>query len=620
MTPTVVADPRGPLPVSKALAILFALFLSASALASDLRAYFDRDSVYEGDTVTLVIESTGGTLGPPDLSALGADFDLLGTSRSTNISIVNGQRTDTARLLVTLAPKRTGTIEVPPVPVGGEQTQSLSLQVSEVPEEGAGSGGDDILVELDVDLDSGEPMVQQQVPLKVRLFTAVPLLQGSLEDPRAEGALVTKLGEDRQYSARRDGREYQVVERHYTLSPERSGELRIPPVSFEGSVRSTRGRRGGSAGGPFNDPFFDRFFQGGSLSGDPFGMFERGERVSARSRGITLDVKARPGAYGGDHWLPAQALEIVDSWAENPPELRVGAPVTRTLTLQAKGLSGPQIPEIELPATDGLRVYPEKTKSETRSDGETVYGISSQAVTLIPSKAGELAIPEIRVTWWDTAEQGERVASVPGWTLTVEGGSAPEQTPPPSTKTPVGSAQSSAPEEQEPVQAREPIPDAVAADPQTDGPYLASGAALSLLLLAAFAGLLLYRRRRTDPAAARQAPRADPDGSRGDGSVARQALRVACAANDARGAAKALLDWAQATWLTDVPRNLASLAERLESGADEVLDLERCLYAPESGAWRGEGLWRALQGELKDARAARQRHSEALEPLYPYRT
>lgn len=620
MTPTVVVDPRGPLPVCKALAILIALVLSASAPASDLRAYFDRQSVYEGDTVTLVIESPGGTLGQPDLSALGADFDLLGTSRSTNISIVNGQRTDTARLLVTLAPKRTGTIEVPPVPVGGEQTQPLSLQVSEVPADGAGSGGDDILVELDVDLESGEPMVQQQVPLTVRLFTAVPLLQGSLEDPRAEGALVTKLGEDRQYSARRDGREYQVVERHYTLSPERSGELRIPPVSFEGSVRSTRGRRGGSAGGPFNDPFFDRFFQGGSLSGDPLGMFERGERVSARSRGITLDVKARPGGYGGDHWLPAEALEIVDSWAENPPELRVGAPVTRTLTFQAKGLSGPQIPEIELPATDGLRVYPEKTKSETRSDGETVYGISSQAVTLIPSKAGELAIPEIRVTWWDTVEQGERVASVPGWTLTVEGGSAPEQTQAPTTKTPVGSAQSAAPEEQEPVRAREPIPDAAAADPETDGRYRASGAALSLLLLAAFGGLLLYRRRRTDHAAARQAPRADQNGSRGNGSVARKALRVACEANDARGAAKALLNWAQATWPTDVPRNLATLAQRLESGADEVLDLERCLYAPASGAWTGEGLWRALQGELTDARAARQRHSEALEPLYPYRT
>lgn len=601
-----------------ALAILVALGFPIPSPAGDLRAYFDRKSVYEGDKVTLVIESTSGSLGQPDLSGLGADFDLLGTSQSTNISIVNGQRTDTVRLLVSLAPKRTGTIQVPPIPVGADRTEPLSLQVNEVPEGVSGSGGDDIFVELEVDANDDGLMVQQQVPLTVRLFTTLPLLKGNLEDPRAEGALVIKLGEDRQYSTRRDGREYQVVERRYTLSPERSGELRIPPVAFEGSMRGRGGRRGRLGGSLLDDPFFDRFFQGSPLSGDPFGMFDRGEPVSARSRGITLDVKARPGGYAGDHWLPAEALEIVDSWAESPPELRVGEPVTRTLTLQAKGLSGLQIPEIEIPSAQGLRAYPEKTESETRSDGETLYGISRQGVTLIPSQAGELAIPEIGVTWWDTVARQERVATVPGWKLSVEGGSNASSVPAPAT--------SAAPNPEpapEPAANEEPPPleRGLASDlPDIDRRTLTGGAGLVALLLASAWGVRRYRRRGSETGIDDGAAASDPAGSPVKAANNRKAFRSACEANDPKGAAQALLHWAQASWAADPPRNLGTLAARLAIGADEVRELERYLYAPQTASWEGADLWQALGGELVEARAAKQAQNGALEPLYPPRT
>ena len=606
--------------VCGAMAILVMLALSTPTRAGDVRAFFDRKSVYDGDTVTLVIESTTGSLASPDLSGLGADFDLLGTSQSTNISIVNGQRTDTVRLLVTLAPKGVGVIQVPPIPVGADQTDHLTLEVREVPEDGTSSAGTDIMVELEIDAESGELLVQQQVPLTVRLLTSVPLVQGNLEDPRVEGALITKLGEDREYSTSRDGRDYRVVERHYTLSPEKSGELRFPPLVFEGTVRSDKGRRGGGGGALFNDPFFDRFFQDGPVSRDPFGMFDRGKPVSARSRAVTLDVKARPGDYAGDHWLPAQALEIVDSWTQNPPELRVGEPVTRTLTIQAKGLSGPQIPEIEIPGGPGLRVYPEKTESETRSDGETVYGVSRQGVTSIPSQAGELVIPEIRVTWWDTVTQEERVTRVPGWTIKVAGGSgagiAAQAAAQPVTQP---SAESDS-DGQEPVEAPPAIPEANAPPAEIDPRDLAGGGLLLALLLAGGWALNRHRRGGREPGPNPQMPPIDRDGMRVHGSEAKKALRKACDADDAPGAAKALLAWAEATWPGDAPRNLGTLVPRLVRGADEVRALERRLYAPESGRWGGAALWRALRDGLSDADRSERAQSEVLEPLYPRRT
>jgi hypothetical protein len=595
------------------LSALFGAAPSVAAPAGDLRAYFDRKSVYEGDTVTLIIEATGGKLGQPDLSSLGADFDLLGTSQSTNISIVNGRRTDTVRLLVTLAPRRTGTIEVPSIDVGGEKTTPLTLEVSEVPEGGSVSVGDDIFVELEAGSDSRALMVQQQVPLTVRLFSALPLLSGTLDPPRVAGAVVTKLGEDREYITSRDGRRYRVVERRYTLSPERSGELRIPPVAFEGSVRASKGRGGRIGGGLFDNPFFDGFFNDDPLSTDPFSMFDRGRPVSARSRAVTLNVEARPGEYAGDHWLPAQTLEISDSWAQSPPQLRVGEPVTRNLTLRAKGLSGPQIPEIEIPAAAGLRAYPEKTRSETRSDGETVFGISRQGVTLIPSRAGELVVPEIRVTWWDTVAKKARIAKVPGWTLTVEAGSGGEVAPLPTPQP----AQSPTPRQRDDPAAN--LGAAAGEDATITPRILAAGALVLVLLLAGVRALRRNRRQGSGERQVGQVQAANRDGPRVNGAWARKALHIACEENDAHGAAKALLDWAEAIWPGGAPRNLGSLRARLVHGGEEVRALERHLYAPQPGAWKGEDLWQALRCGMSDASPAQQAPSDLLEPLYPPR-
>jgi len=614
-------------PISLGLLVcLLAVVLPRAAAAADLRAYFDRKSVYEGDTVTLVIETNSGTLGEPDLSPLDTDFDVLGTSQSTNISIVNGQRTDTVRLLVTLAPRHSGTIQVPPLRVGNEQTGPLRLQVGEVPDNGTGGAGDDIFVELEVGDGSSELMVQQQVPVRVRLFSALPLLRGDLESPRVEGALVTRLGEDREYSTRRNGREYQVIERSYSLSPEHSGELHIPPVRFEGSARDTKSRARGSRGSLFDDPFFDHFFRNSPLSQDPFGAFDRGKPVSAHSRGIDLHVKARPGGYEGSHWLPAQALQIEDSWTDGVPELRVGEPVKRTLTLQAKGLSGSQIPQIQIPSIPGLRVYPDKPESETRSDGDTLYGISRQGITLIPTKPGELVSPEIRVTWWDTNAKHERVTTLPSRTLKVTGAGItadwtepkeqPEAQPEPHTaaKTPARKA--------------DQPPEGAAASSGSDslsaetGRRYWVGGAIGLVLLVGVGGWLLFRHRRspTSPEPGGQTGGAtSQDAARVRTSSARKALSTACEANDTRAAAKALLAWAEASWQGEAPRNLGNLAARLAEGADQVRELERCLYAPTSGGWDGDALWQALQGGLRHTGNADPGKEDVLAPLYPAR-
>ena len=617
--------------------VLLCMSWVGGALA-DLRATFDRPTAYEGDTVTLTIESDGATPGgQPDLSALAADFDVQGTSTGSQISIINGRSSAKFSWRISLLPKTVGQIDVAPIQVGDQQTGPLSLTVSEVPQGAQGGPGDDVYLELqlggDDDRAGNQVVVQQQVPVVVRLFSAVPIRGGDLSAPSADGAVLERLGEDTQYSTQRNGRDYQVIERRFSLSPQRSGALRIAPVQFEGELLGSGRARAANDrfGRLFNDPMMDRMF------GDmPFPMSQRGEPVRARSRALTLQVEPRAEGFGGEHWLPAEAVAIDDSWAKQPPRLRVGEPATRTLKVTAKGLAGAQIPEIDVPAPTGMRVYPEQTDSQSRTDGSTLFGVSIQRMTMIPTVGGSVEIPEMRVNWWDTVAETERVATVPAMTLDVEGpvamastgdadaaGLLPDQSSaqPPASMTESGASQvGSAPTTPAPTVARDA--------PLADGSREASWplwAGVAILMLLAVAAVLLYLRRRQVTASAAQ-PFPKPRAQQGLGPL-RDAMRGACASNDASAASRALIAWARALWSDRPPANLAAVAARIEQGegpgsvaaAAQVRVLERRLYAPDAGPWDGEALWLCVKDGLAGRRLRDQSDQDDLAPLYPRR-
>ena len=95
-----------------------------------------------------------------------------------------------------------------------------------------GKTGDDVYIEAAVE--PRAPYVQQQVSLTVKLYFAVNLTDGSLDEPQVDGLVVRKLGQDANYAADVGGRRYRVLERHYALLPEKSGAVSLPPIAFRG--------------------------------------------------------------------------------------------------------------------------------------------------------------------------------------------------------------------------------------------------------------------------------------------------------------------------------------------------------------------------------------------------
>ena len=609
-------------------AVFTLLLIMPGLLNAAVTATLDRDAIYTGDTVTLRITTTGDDEGKqPDLTPLQKDFEVLGTSSSSQIRIINGQRSDKHEWLVELAPLASGTRTIPALSVGNSKTSALTLEVSEQPAAATAQAGQPVFIRSEISPSQGDTWVQQQILYTTRLYYRVPLIEGSFTDPKPENAVVEQLGEDRQYNTTIDGQSYQVVERRYAIFPERSGQLTIAPTVFSGRAVSETGQRSPfgrmdsmieqmlSRGG-FNDRFF-----GGTPFGDP------GKRVRLASNTLTLDIKPRPDAYDGTHWLPTQNLVLQDSWASAPPVFHAGEPVTRTLTLEAKGLEASQLPNIQMEGSDTLRVYPEQPELSNRTDGDWVYGRSEQRFTYVPSQPGKLHFPAVQVSWWDSVNHRQQSSELPAWDVMVEPGTGSNASATAASGPATAPASAAAQPDNARTTGTPPPAPATTADTGTDHRrYWQAGGALGVALLLAAAFLRRRRQGKPQPSAppvTQDSVTDTPQPTRTNDSKAlshsRQSLRDACARSDPQSAAGALLDWAAATWPDRPPRSLGALAIRVAQGGEHIRDLEAALYGANGQDWNGQTLWKAFDDGLQRpaTRPSPEPQAAGAPPLYP---
>lgn len=512
----------------RGLLLLGLLLLPLLAHAAP-RAWLDRDSMRMGETVTLNVEADNRG-DEPDFSVLDQSFRRLGTSASSQISIVNGQQSAKMLWAIALEPLQEGVIGIPSLRVAGEDTAPLTLTVLPAPAGGSAAQGEDVFMETTAE--PASPYVQQQVRYVVRLYYAVTLLEGQLEEPKADAGQVRRLGQDLTYQKTVAGRRYNVVERRYALIPEASGRVQIAGPQFRG--RALRP-------GQYNS------------------MFGGGINLSARADTVELDVRARP-ADAPTPWLPAQSLSLTDESGAAPDQLHVGEPLTLTLRVTAQGLAAEQLPELTLPRIEGAEVYPDQETTQTRDDGEWLRGERVRKFAVVPTRAGPIEIPEIAIDWWSTSAERRERAVLPKRAWTAVGAAT--------TVTAPDAASTAAPDARP---AGEGSAATTVSSTGVRGWQIATGVFALLWLLTA--ALLLRRRAepRVETAAPAAAPRPKPDAWKRD-------LRTAVMASDTRGAVQALLRGARHERPT--LREPGALADALADGPqrDAVLALERALY------------------------------------------
>ncbi|MGV8940511.1 MAG: BatD family protein [Lysobacter sp.] len=390
--------------VSLQIMVLMLLSFSSLVAFAQTRAWLDRDRIAFGETVTLNIE-TDATIAP-DYDPLQAGFEISGRSSRRQVELGSGGVRTRTLYAVALRPRRDGVVTIPGLNVGSQRTEPLVLVVAPASIAPPAGAGEEVFLESEPD--DASPYVQQAVGWVVRLYSAVSLVSGQLDQPAPDGASLRQVGDDAQYSRQIDGQRYRVIERRYLLIPERSGDLVIPGATFQG--------RGASG-------FFGDF--GG-----------RGGAMQAQAPQRKLQVQPVP-ANAPQPWLPLHGLTL--HYRATPQQLHVGAAATVTVEAVVDGASAAQMPELQLPPVDGAQVFAEPVQADERFvDGRPQVTLTRQ-FALVPSRTGTLTMPGLQLDWWDAGSGKARIAKLPSleWTVAAgaggDAGAVPASSAPPAT-------------------------------------------------------------------------------------------------------------------------------------------------------------------------------------------
>lgn len=592
--------------------LCWALCLVASDAHANLAASLDRDRIAAGETVQLTLEADGQVSGRPDTQPLEKDFDILGVASGSRINIVNGHMDARTSWEITLAPRHGGRLLIPPLEVDGESSPPLTLEVSAAPVASDAGSGNPVFIETEVDPRS--PYVEGMVRYTVRLFYRVPLSKGTLSDVAADNAVVRQIGKDHEYRADRGGWNYHVIERRYAIFPQSSGKLVLSAPVLDARVpdNSARGRD------PFtqffgSDPFSSPVFGGNPLRG----MLGATRPLRVRGNAETLQVRPRPASsakQGADVWLPAEDVTLSEQWQPASGDLHVGDPLSRTITITARGLTGEQLPDLAAGVVDGFKAYPDRAQAQTRDLDRDVEGTKTRNIAYVPLEAGRYLLPPIRLHWWNTRTDHEEVAEVSAHTVVVAPTPGSQ-----GTAGPTPQAMRSGSSDQE---------SSLSSEAAVSGPLAPSGRAsggrpvpggigiwpgvsllFAVLWLSTIAAWWYGRRRKGHEVTG--AP-AREDAAREHASHARAGFRSACRANDPRAARRCLLEWAASHWRDEPPVGLDGLARRLGDPriTAALSDLDRALYRSTTMQWDGA----ALAAVLKDLPAP-PREKQGREPL-----
>ncbi|KTD22736.1 KQDN repeat-containing protein [Legionella lansingensis] len=529
----------------KILLSLFLLGCYGLAIAA-VTMQLETTQISLGEPFKLVLSLDGDeTDSIPDLTPLQDDFEIIGTERSVNYTVINGRAHSVSQWIVLLMPKKTGTLTIPPIQVGQEKTNASQVEVKEGIQDVdkvKHSSQQDVMLLAEVDQQN--PYINQQVILTVKLYSSSRLLDAAYQPPKVEDALIVSLGPGRRYQTSENGRIYVVEEQQYAIFPQKSGRLNIHSASFHALI-------------------YDDIVP---------------KKINEETKPIVVDVKPIASQYTGKHWLPAKEVSLTESYDNNATTLEQGSTLVRTVTLRATALPAQLLPALDFANSDEFSVYPEKPSERSTFSQGNLIGTSITKVTYLLNKSGQMTIPALKLTWFNTLTGKEDVATLPEHTIQVK--------PLPTTSQSTTPLPSQEPKQVETASTTKRVQNAVKESTLLPSAFtslawwLAGGFACAWLLTL---GLWFWQKRH-----------------RGANKTSKEILKHlqrACLDNNPHAARDALIQWAQWQWPQSNVLNLAQIENMVSDKTlqQAISGLSHALYhSNRQQQWAGASLWMAL--------------------------
>ncbi len=370
------------------LAIVVLPFLGSGAAQAQvlaqtqgpIHAEVDREALSTGESLLLTVSVNADLIlsaPKPQLPDL-PGFNLLSSSTSSQISIINGEITSQVVYHYQLQPYEAGDLVIGPVQVtiSGQSygTQPIAVHVTQgsgapAPDPSKGQPANasvdltnqDLFVEAEVD----EPMpyVGQQVAYTFRLYQAVELWdQPQYDSPDFTGFWREPESDQQEYQIQAAGRIYRVTELRTLLFPSVLGPVTIEPGRFT----------------------------------IPAGFFRSGQTLQTKP--VDLDVQPLPpGAPAG---FSGAVGQFTLAAAVDTAEGKVDEPLTWQVTLSGQGNLN-TAPDPAWPELDGWRSFESQASVHTEVREGQLAGSRVYERLLVPSAAGDYTLPPLEYVYFD---------------------------------------------------------------------------------------------------------------------------------------------------------------------------------------------------------------------------
>ena len=567
--------------ISPIATLIIALILSTSSWA-ELTASADRTVLDSNETLQLTLRYDRQVLtSEPDFAVLQRDFKILSKNRQQQFSMINGRSESYTDWKLTLAPKRLGRLLIPSIKFKKDISDAIEITVRKASPSNV--SGQPVYTETLVD--KSAVYVQEQLLLTHRLYTSIQLTDLAIEELLIPGAIVKETGQN-QYRKRIGNRDYIVVEMAYAVFPQASGKLDIPAITISAHQVDNSSQ--------------NSFFR------------SRGNQLIRNTESKIIDVLAKPAHIAADQWMPSSQLQLNQQWSSDLDQLVVGEPVTRTITISARGLTGAQIQPLSIEPSSDYKIYPDQAQLDEQISAEGVTGIRRESFALVPNREGKITVPGISVRWWDSLNQRMQTTTLQAIELDVGPAPANSIIAPGSTLAPIEMADS-----------RPTAPQTSDGEPSLDSArpsrLMQLSLALNALLLALVVALLL--KRSTQPAR-QSAAIAQASSPRLKLKQSVKAIDIAANNEDLVAVREGILAWGRCAFPDAKIKTLDEIVQLCGEAADPSLWqqfrlLDQSLYNRESDQKADLKLLVALLKSLDIPAPISKTSTNGLKPLYP---
>lgn len=340
---------------------------------------------------------------------------IIGTSKATNMEIVNNRVSTNHTYIFTVQPNKIGQFTLGParIKANGNTIESNTVTVNVTREQtdkakqANGEDGSSVIIKLETD--NKNIVVGQPIILSMKIYVHGQLLQHAVHQPSYAGFLVKEIKTPVIKHELVDGVSYNLNEFKFILTPLQPGAKKIEPASVDYVAPGKRKRR---RAGMFDDVFSD-FFNPSV------------EQKRAISNELTLNVSPLP-----EHQGQVDGVGSFTSFQAtlNKTDATINEPITLTLSIEGKGnFEQIAVPKLSLP--NSFKYYDSKAEVEENLATDYLGGKKRFEFVLQASQAGTWDIPPQTFTFYDTNARSFQTFKTKPLSVVIKPGEGQETQP-----------------------------------------------------------------------------------------------------------------------------------------------------------------------------------------------